>query len=148
MIIVSGNSSPPFLRLNIRRNPKFFITYTSFLFAIPSMEQGGTLSIYSHPQATKIIHLYYYNSRNPDDHNVYEWGSSSSGHFELLVPPAEGPSPHTSFTPRRGSDAKSRPSPQTSPAKPSAKKQCRQDKRLSQSERRMSTNRKRAAVRV
>ena len=34
------------------------------------------------------MHVYFYNSSDPGDPNLYNWAAGPSGHFELLVPRA------------------------------------------------------------
>ena len=38
--------------------------------------------------ATRTVHVYFYNSSDPGDPNLYNWAAGPSGHFELLVPRA------------------------------------------------------------
>ena len=48
--------------------------------------QGNYFSVHSPVGATHAMHMYFYNSSDPGDPNLYNWATGSSDHFELLVP--------------------------------------------------------------
>ena len=79
---------------------------------------GSYLSVHSPVGATRTMHVYFYNSSDPGDPNLYNWAAGPSGHFELLVPrPGQKGGGVNDSTQRNGPDNAKRGATKGSPAR-------------------------------